>query len=88
MKDTGGYFRDKATLVTGASSGIGQELAWQLGQSGAKLTLAARRRELLESLAERIASTGTMRPLVGNCDVTRNGDRKSTTWHWLWNKWH
>ena len=38
MKETGGYFRDKAALLTGASSGIGQELAWQLGQSGAKLT--------------------------------------------------
>lgn len=74
MKDPGGYFRDKAALVTGASSGIGQELAWQLGQSGAKLTLAARRRALLENLAERIASTGTPRPLVANCDVTRDGE--------------
>jgi short-subunit dehydrogenase len=74
MRDTGGYFRDKAALVTGASSGIGQELAWQLGQSGAKLTLAARRRALLEDLAGRIASTGTPRPLVADCDVTRDGD--------------
>ena len=74
MKDTGGYFRDKAALVTGASSGIGQELAWQLGRFGAKLTLASRRRELLENLAERIASTGTPRPLVANCDVTRDGE--------------
>ena len=74
MKDTGGYFRDKAALVTGASSGIGQELGWQLGQFGAKLTLTARRRPLLEDLAERIASTGTPRPLVANCDVTRDGD--------------
>jgi short-subunit dehydrogenase len=74
MTGTGQYFRDKAALVTGASSGIGQELAWQLGQSGAKLTLAARRRALLENLAERIASTGTPRPLVANCDVTRDGD--------------
>jgi short-subunit dehydrogenase len=74
MRDTGGYFRDKAALVTGASSGIGQELAWQLGQSGAKLTLAARRRALLEDLAGRIASTGAPRPLVADCDVTRDGD--------------
>ena len=74
MRDTGGYFRDKSALVTGASSGIGHELAWQLGQSGAKLTLAARRRALLESLAERIASTGAPRPLVANCDVTRDGE--------------
>jgi len=74
MKDTGGYFTGKAALVTGASSGIGHELAWQLGQSGAKLTLAARRRTLLESLADRIASTGTPRPLVATCDVSGDGD--------------
>src|SRR5260370_16756445 len=74
MKDTGWYFRDKAALVTGASSGIGQELAWQLGQSGAKLTIAARRRSLLETLAERIAATGPPAPLVANSAVPRAAD--------------
>jgi short-subunit dehydrogenase len=74
MKGTDEYFRDKAVLVTGASAGIGQELAWQLGQCGAKLTLAARRQAPLESLADRIAQTGAPRPLVANCDVTRDGD--------------
>ena len=61
-------------LVTGASSGIGEELAWQLGQAGAKLTLAARRKELLESLAHRIAATGKTRPLVTQCNVAQDGD--------------
>jgi len=68
------YFKDKVVLVTGASSGIGQELAWQLGQAGAKLTLAARRLALLESLADRIAEAGAPRPLVVVCDVTRDDD--------------
>src|SRR4029453_10911445 len=58
MSGTGSYFRDKTVLVTGASSGIGEEIAWQLGQSGAKLTLAARRRATLENLADRIAKAG------------------------------
>jgi short-subunit dehydrogenase len=74
MKKPETYFRDKAVLITGASSGIGEELAWQLGQAGAKLTLAARRKDLLESLAQRIAGNGKARPVVVECDVTRNGD--------------
>ena len=59
----GVFFRDKAVLITGASSGIGEELAWQLAQAGSKLTLAARRREALEALAQRIAGAGKTKPL-------------------------
>ena len=55
MSRTEQFFRDKAVLITGASSGIGEELAWQLSQAGAKLTLAARRTELLEALVQKIA---------------------------------
>src|SRR5215467_2699003 len=67
------FFQGKAVLITGASSGIGEELAWQLGQAGAQLTLAARRRELLEKLAQRIAAAGKTAPLVVQCDVTQDG---------------
>jgi short-subunit dehydrogenase len=74
VKKTEAHFRDRAVLITGASSGIGEELAWQLGQAGAKLTLAARRTELLENLAQRILGSCNMRPLVVQCDVTRDGD--------------
>jgi len=74
MTNIQAFFRDKAVLITGASSGIGEELACQLGQAGAKLTLTARRRELLEALAERIAGTGQARPVVAECDVTRDED--------------
>src|SRR5216684_2862238 len=68
------YFQDKAVLITGASSGIGEDLAWQLARAGAKLTLVARRREQLEALARKIAETGNARPLVAEGDVTRDGD--------------
>jgi short-subunit dehydrogenase len=74
MTNTEAFFRDKAVLITGASSGIGEELAWQLGEAGAKLTLAARRKELLENLAQRIAAAGKPRPLVVQCDVAQDGD--------------
>src|SRR5215471_14669915 len=72
------FFRDKTALVTGASSGIGEELAWQLAQAGAMVTLAARRKVLLEKLADRIVAGGKRRPVVVECDVTRDGDMERT----------
>lgn len=74
MNKTQAFFRDKAVLITGASSGIGEELAWQLAQAGAKVTLAARRTELLDNLAQRIAGAGKPRPVVVRCDVTYDRD--------------
>ena len=71
---TRNFYRDKAMLITGASSGIGEELAWQLAQAGANLILGARRVDLLEALAKKIADSGKMRPAVVPCDVTRDGD--------------
>lgn len=68
------FFRNKVALITGASSGIGEELAKQLGQAGAMLTVAARRRELLQNLGQRIAQAQSTQPLVLECDVTRDGD--------------
>ena len=41
----------KSAIVIGASSGIGRELARRLDQRGYRLGLAARRRDLLETLA-------------------------------------
>jgi short-subunit dehydrogenase len=74
MDATQTYFRNKAVLITGASSGIGEELAWQSAQAGAMVTLAARRKELLAALAQRIVAAGKSRPIVVECDVTRDGD--------------
>jgi NAD(P)-dependent dehydrogenase (short-subunit alcohol dehydrogenase family) len=48
----------KNALVTGASSGIGRELALALAQGGARLGLVARRRTLLETVAADIARRG------------------------------
>lgn len=44
--------RGRRALVTGASSGIGAEIARQLASYGAHLVLAARRRGAMEELAE------------------------------------
>jgi short-subunit dehydrogenase len=74
MNSTHPFFRDKAVLITGASSGIGEGLALQLAQAGAKLTLAARRREQLEAVARKIAARGGAVPILAQCDVARDGD--------------
>jgi short-subunit dehydrogenase len=51
--------KGKVVIVTGASSGIGEATARLFGQEGAKVVLAARRRERLEALAREIQSMGS-----------------------------
>ena len=48
----------KRILVTGASSGIGEAGALKLAREGARVIVVARRRELLDTLVERITSEG------------------------------
>lgn len=45
-------------LITGASSGIGQEFARQLGRDGYSLILVARRRKRLEAMQEKFRKNG------------------------------
>lgn len=45
------YFSDKVVVITGASIGIGRELAFQMAAQGAHLALAARNQEQLETVA-------------------------------------
>ncbi len=59
----------KVAIITGASSGIGASLAELLAREGASVVLAARRRERLESLVDRIRGSGG-KALAHQCDVT------------------
>lgn len=54
-------WRGKWALVTGASSGIGQALAEQLGAGGANLVLTARRRRRLTDLKNRLRAAHGIR---------------------------
>ncbi len=68
------HFNDKVVLITGASSGIGEEMALQLSRAGARLALAARRTDRLEQLRGQILAAGGVEPLIVACDVTRDED--------------
>lgn len=51
-------WKDKIVFLTGASSGIGEGLAIAMAKRGAVLGLVARRKDLLNDLAERCRSAG------------------------------
>jgi short-subunit dehydrogenase len=57
------------TLITGASSGIGAELARIFASKGHRLALVARRADRLETLAGEIVASGGARPIIIPCDL-------------------
>ncbi len=70
--------KGKVVIVTGASSGIGEATARQFGREGAKVVLAARRVDRLESLAKEIADLGTgAGTLVVAADLSKLEDIQS-----------
>ena len=67
--------KGKVVIVTGASSGIGEATAREFGREGAKVVLAARRVERLESLAQEIAEMKTgAETLVAPADLSKLED--------------
>src|SRR5579863_1745680 len=65
-----GYFRDRSALITGASSGIGRDIALGLSRMGARVALLARRAALLDDLKREIEAAGG-EALALSADVTR-----------------
>jgi uncharacterized protein len=57
------------TLITGASSGIGAELARVFAAHGYELVITARRQAALAALADEIAASGRPRPTVIVADL-------------------
>jgi len=58
------------TVITGASSGIGASLARVFARHGHELALVARRADRLNALADEIAATGALRPIVIVADLS------------------
>lgn len=64
MGNTAGHRRREYALITGASSGIGYELAKVFARNGFNLVLVARNRERLETVAKELA-----RDYMADCRV-------------------
>ena len=63
----------RVTLITGASGGIGADLARVFARHGCDLALVARSAARLAALADEIAASGRPKPLVFVCDLSRPG---------------
>ena len=57
-------FKDKVIIITGASSGIGLASARLFGSMGAKVVMAARSLEKLESEAPSVSAVPTSAPTI------------------------
>ena len=61
----------RVALITGASEGIGVELARIFSANGHRVALVARREALLQALAGELVAAGAAPPVVIACDLER-----------------
>lgn len=62
----------RVAVITGASAGIGSELAKIFARNGHRVALVARRLDRLEALAQEIVKAGGEQPLVIVCDLQKH----------------
>jgi short-subunit dehydrogenase len=60
---------ERVTLITGASAGIGSELARVFAANDHRVALVARRADRLKTLADEIIASGRGTPIVIPCDL-------------------
>jgi uncharacterized protein len=68
---------ERVTLITGASAGIGAEMARVFAANGHRVVLVARRADRLAALAGEISAGGGATPIVIPCDLEQSdaGDK-------------
>ena len=66
----------RVALVSGASSGIGEATALELARAGAKVAIAARRKDRLEALAAKIRDEGSEAQILV-ADFSREEEAKA-----------
>mmetsp|Transcript_2705 Transcript_2705/g.3044 ORF Transcript_2705/g.3044 Transcript_2705/m.3044 type:complete len:317 (-) Transcript_2705:107-1057(-) len=62
-------YKGKTVVITGASSGIGEQLAYAYAKDGANIVLAARREDKLKTVAQKVKELGG-KALIVKTDVT------------------
>ena len=64
-------FKDKVVVVTGASSGIGEQTSLDFAKGGADIVLVARSKLKMEAIADKIRQNYRTNTLVVPCDVSK-----------------
>ncbi len=73
--DSKPFFHEKVIIITGASSGIGKALAFQLAEQGAWLVLASRDAERLQRVANDCEAKGALAQVIAT-DVSQQDQCK------------
>ncbi|KAJ4850113.1 hypothetical protein Tsubulata_100585 [Turnera subulata] len=66
----------KVVLITGASSGIGEHLAYEYARRGARLALVARREDRLREVANKARTLGSPDVITIQADISKSEDCK------------
>jgi 3-oxoacyl-[acyl-carrier protein] reductase len=69
--------QNKVAIVTGASRGIGREIALKFAQEGARVVLSARSVDQLNALRDEIVKLGLQEPYVVPADVSKEDSIQS-----------
>ena len=66
--------KGRVAVVSGASSGLGQQMALAMARQGVSLVILARRMERLEEFKPKLLEAGAEKVLAIKCDVTSTED--------------